>query len=110
MTAHPVDVARLVFGAWLLARPNGAMRLVGDGGAWPSRATRLLGARYVVPASAGLVVRRRPPRWLDGAVDLAHALSMLAAARAFPAHRRLALTSGAVALGFGLADLSEPLR
>jgi hypothetical protein len=52
-------------------------------------------------------------RWVpefDAAVDLAHALSTLGLAWVFPAHRRLALTSGALALGFAAADLTEQVR
>jgi hypothetical protein len=108
---RPVDFARLGFGAWALARPNDVLHLVGnDDGSGPRLATRILGARYVAQAAAGLAVRRRRLPWLDGAVDLVHAASMLGAATVFPRHRRLALTSGAVALGFAAADLSEPVR
>jgi hypothetical protein len=105
---RPVDLARLAFGLWALARPRSLLRLVGsDDGTGPRRAARVLGARYVVQSGAGLVLPRRPVPWLDGTVDLVHAASMLAFAAAFPRHRRLALTSGAAALGFAAADLSR---
>ena len=111
MTPRPVDLARLAFGVWALARPTDALHLVGnDDGAGPRVATRILGVRYVVQAVAGVGLRRRPLPLLDGAIDLVHAASMLGAASAFPRHRRLALTSAAVALGFAAADLSEPVR
>jgi hypothetical protein len=111
MTARPVDLARLTFGVWALARPNDVLHLVGnDDGVGPRVATRILGARYVVQSAAGVGLRQRPLPMLDGAVDLAHAASMLGAAKLFPRHRRLALTSAAVAVGFAAADLSEPLR
>jgi hypothetical protein len=111
MTPRPVDLARLAFGVWALARPTDVLHLVGnDDGTGPRRATRILGARYVVQSAGGLSRRPHPLPWLDGAVDLVHAASMLGAAKVFPRHRRLALTSGAVALGFAVADLSEPVR
>ena len=108
---RPVDVARLAFGVWALARPTDALRIVGnDDGVGPRVATRVLGARYVVQSAAGVGLRRRPLPLLDGAVDVVHAASMLAVAKAFPQHRRLALTSAAVACGFAAADLREPVR
>jgi hypothetical protein len=111
MTRRPVDMARLAFGAWALARPTDVLHLVGDDdGTGPRLATRVLGARYVVQSAAGVGLRRRPVPWLDGAVDLVHAVSMLGVARAFPRHRRLALTSSAVAVVFAVADLTEPVR
>jgi hypothetical protein len=111
MTPRPVDLGRLAFGAWALARPAGVLHLVGDDDGTRLRLiTRVLGARYVVQAAAGVGLRRRPLPWLDGAVDLVHAASMLAVARAVPRHRRLALTSGALAVVFAVADLTEPLR
>ena len=70
----------------------------------------MLGARYVVQSASGLLLRRRPVPWLGGAIDLAHAASMVGAAMIYPRHRRLALASGAVALGFAATDLTEPVR
>jgi hypothetical protein len=83
---------------------------VGDDGTGPRLATRVLGVRYVVQSAAGVGLRRRPMPWFDGAVDLLHAASMLGVARAVRRHRRLALTSGAVAVVFAVADLTEPVR
>ena len=111
MRPRPVDLARLGLGAWALVRPLDLLHLVGDDDGVASQwATRILGARYVVQSAGGLLVRRRRLPWLDAAVDVTHALSTLGLARAFPGHRRLALTSGAVALGFAVADLAEPVR
>ena len=108
---RPVDLARFGLGLWALARPAAVLRLGGsDTGTGPRMATRVLGARYVVQSAGGLLLRRRPLPEVDAAVDLVHALSMVGAARAFPQHRRLALTSGVIALGFALADLTEPVR
>jgi hypothetical protein len=106
-----VDVARLALGTVALARPQALLRLTRSAdGTWPRRVTRLLGARYVVQSAGGLLVHDRWVPEVDAAVDLAHALSTLAFARAFPDHRRLALTSGTIAVGFALADLTERAR
>jgi len=106
-----VDLARLAFGAWALARPTDVLHLTGDDDGVGTRlATRVLGARYVVQSAAGVGLRRRPVPWFDGAVDLVHAVSMLGVARALPQHRRLALTSGALAVLFAVADLTETVR
>jgi hypothetical protein len=108
MMPRPVDLARLGLGTWALVRPADLLHLVGnDDGTGPRVATRVLGARYVAQSVGGLVVRRRPLPWVDGTVDVVHAASMIAAARVFPRHRRLALTSGVVAACFAAADLSE---
>jgi hypothetical protein len=108
--ARPVDLARLALGGWALARPDDLLHLVGDGGPGPRTITRLLGGRYVVQSGAGVALPRRPPHWLDAAVDLAHAASMLGAARAVPRHRRSALASAVLAVTFAVADLREQGR
>jgi hypothetical protein len=111
MTPRPVDLARLALGVWALARPLDVLHLVGtDDSTGPRRAARVLGARYVVQSAGGLIVERRRLSWVDSAVEIVHAASMLGAAAVFPSHRRLALTSGAVALVLAVADLSERVR
>jgi hypothetical protein len=108
---RPVDLARLALGTVALARPQLLVRATGSAdGPWPRRVTRLLGARYVVQSTGGMVVRDRWVPEVDAAVDLAHALTTLGFAKIFPRHRRLALTSGAVAVAFGVADLTERVR
>ena len=91
--------------------PSGYSRVTrSDDGLWPRRVTRILGARYLAQ-SAGRILLGRP--WIpeiDGAVDLLHATSTLGFAVAFPHQRRLALTSGALAVAFAAADLTEGMR
>ena len=109
--ARPVDVARLCLGSIALVRPRWLLRVTGSAdGTWPRRATRVLGARYVVQAAAGAWLEEGWVPEVDGAVDLVHAASTVGFALAFPRHRRLALASGALALAFAAADLREGVR
>jgi hypothetical protein len=108
---RPVDAARLVLGAAALLGPRWLLRLTGSADAtWPRRATRVLGARYVVQSTAGVWLDERWVPEVDAAVDLVHAASMVGCATWLPRHRRLALSSGALALAFAVADLMERLR
>jgi hypothetical protein len=110
-TVRPADLARLGLGAVALAWPQWLVRGTGSrDGRWPRRVTRLLGARYVVQSGAGLLVRDRWVPEVDAAVDLAHAASTVGFALVFPAHRRLAATSGVLAVLFAVADLTERVR
>lgn len=103
-----VDVARLTWGTVALLRPRWLIRAAGSAdGVWPRRVTQILGARYVAQSAAGFAVSQRWVREVGGVVDLLHAASTVAFARAFPGHRRLALGSGAVAVVFAVADLSK---
>ena len=103
-TARPVDLARLGLGILALARPQWLLRgTASRDGRWPRRVTRILGARYVVQSVAGSDRPRPVGAELDGAVDLVHAVTMVGFAAVFPDHRRLALTSGALALAFAVA-------
>jgi hypothetical protein len=108
---RPVDAARFGLGVTALVRPRWLLRAAASAdGTWPRRVTRVLGARYVVQASAG---RWLDERWVpeaDVVVDLAHAMSTVGFAHAFPRHRRLALASGVLALVFAAADLTEDVR
>lgn len=107
---RPVDGARATLGAVALARPQLLLRVTGsDDGRWPRIVTRILGARYLAQCAGGLLAHRRWVPQVDGAIDLVHAASTVGFAVAFPAHRRLALTSGALALCFAAADLTEPV-
>jgi hypothetical protein len=105
---RPVDAARLTLGAVALVRPQLLIRVTGSAdGTWPRRVTRILGGRYVAQSAGGALVRDRWVPALDGGVDLVHAVSMVGFALVFPAHRRLAVSSGVAALGFAAADLTE---
>jgi hypothetical protein len=106
---RPVDAARLLLGLSALVHPQALLRPAGSGDeAGVRTVTRVLGARYVVQSAVGLVLPTRRVARIDAAVDLAHAASMVGAAQVFPRHRRLALSSGALALAFAAADLTEP--
>jgi hypothetical protein len=59
--------------------------------------TRVLGARTVLQNVVVLVAPFRPVVQAGAAVDLAHALSMAGASLRWPAYRRAALASGALA-------------
>lgn len=105
MTGDRRGLTRVVAGSWLgvgaflVARPEQALAVVGQ--ADPPHAlvviARVLGARTAVQ---NVVVLAAPTRLVVGAgaaVDLTHALSMVAAALHWPAYRRAALASGALA-------------
>ncbi|GAA1916617.1 hypothetical protein [Nocardioides marmoribigeumensis] len=110
-STRPVDLARLAAGAVAVARPQWLIRATGSAdGTWPRRVTRILGARYAVQSAGGMLVHERWVPEADGTIDLIHAVSMLGFARGFPRHRRLALSSGVVALGFAVVDLTERTR
>ena len=108
---RPVDVARLGLGAAALGRPDLFLRLIpgSDGGG--ERATvRVLGARYILQSGTALAFGRPWVRDADAAIDLIHAVSMVALAALRPTHRRIALLSAATALGFAAADMREKIR
>lgn len=106
--ARPADVGRLSLGLLLLARPALADDLTGTADGREVRVVaRVLGARYVAQAVAGLVVHEAWLRPADAAVDVVHAASMLVLARRHPAHRRVALASAALATGFAVLDVTE---
>jgi hypothetical protein len=69
------------------------------------RIARVLGVRLVLQAGLDLAWGRRT-RGFDVAVELTHAASMLPAAVLWPAHRRTACVSAALATGIALLDLS----
>ena len=105
------DLARMTVGAALLARPELAVRLTrSPDGTGVRRTVRVLAARYLLQSGAGLAWHRPWVRAADTGVDVVHAVSMLGFARAFPRHRRLALTSAAAALVFAGLDVTEESR
>jgi hypothetical protein len=67
---------------------------------------RVLGLRLVTQACLDLAGGRRS-RSLDVAVELTHAVSMVTAATIWPAHRRSASVSAAVAAGIAALDLAQ---
>jgi hypothetical protein len=92
-------VGWLGVGAFLVTRPARALAMVGQPAPPPGLVTitRVLGART---ALQNLVVLASPSPGVvraGAAVDALHALSMLAAAVRWPAYRRAALASGALA-------------
>ena len=102
-----VDAARLVTGATVLARPDLPLRLTrSQGDPATRRVIRLLGARYVLQSIATTGVRGRWTTAADAAVDLVHAASMGPVAYLSPRHRRLATTSGVLAVLFAAGDLA----
>jgi hypothetical protein len=103
---RPVDVLRLGVGAAALAAPGRLLTPAADT-RWSRGFTRVLGARYVVQSSLGLVEQKpwTPP--IDAAIDGLHAASMLGLAAVSPRHRRVALASAAAALAFAWLDLTE---
>jgi hypothetical protein len=111
--ARRVDLARLGLGTVALSRPDLLLRLSGHHERRGERLTvRVLGARYVLQAGAGIAVAKQPGRtgaetWMrhaDAATDLVHAVTMLVLAAVRPDHRRLALISAVTALAFATAD------
>lgn len=105
-TVRPVDAARLVLGGLALTRPRWLLAATGSAdGLWPRRATRILGARYLVQSGLSITIGTPWTSQVDGAIDLIHAASTVGLAALFPRHRRLALTSGALAVVFAVADL-----
>ena len=110
-TPRPVDVARLGLGVAALGRPDFFLRLIpGSDGAGEQVTVRVLGARYLVQSGAGLAFGRPWVRDADAAIDLVHAVSMVALAAVAPTYRRIALLSAATALGFAAADMREKIR
>jgi hypothetical protein len=78
----------------LLAQPPAVLRgIAGDRGVPPAGIVRVLGLRILVQATAEAVRPRPEVLRLGVAVDLAHAASMLAAARVWPRCRRASLAS-----------------
>ena len=103
-----VDLARLTVGTLALARPQTLLKLSpGNDSAGTRRVVRVLGARYIVQATAGALARRPWVPAADASVDVIHAASMVGLAALAPRHRRLALTSLAAAIAFAAADLRD---
>ncbi|MDQ1662530.1 MAG: hypothetical protein QOJ68_2510 [Blastococcus sp.] len=103
----------LGLGAFLVIRPGRALAVVGQPAPPPGlvTVTRVLGARTAVQNLVVLVAPSRPVVRAGAAVDTLHALSMLGAALRWPAYRRAALASGAMAaVSAALGRASAPRR
>ena len=107
--ARPVDVLRLGLGAVALTAPHRVLPPAADT-RWTRGFTRILGGRYVVQSSAGLLEQRPWVPEVDAAVDGVHALTMVGLAVVSARHRRVALVSAAAAVVFAALDLSEAER
>jgi len=81
----------------LVVAPDRVATAVAAPGRPPSWLVRLLGLRVVLQQSVVLAVPTRRVVLLGAAVDGLHALSMVAAAACWPAYRRAAGVSAAVA-------------
>jgi hypothetical protein len=84
--------------AVLLAAPSAVLgTVVGDRGVPPSWIVRVLGGRTLAQATLEAAHPTRDVVRLGIAVDLAHAVTMLLAARIWPRYRRAALASAGTA-------------
>jgi hypothetical protein len=105
-------VARLMLGVVCVAVPHRLLAAVGgpdQEGPRAAEIARALGARWLVQAGLDAALGPRTRR-VDVAVEVAHAASMLPAARIWPAHRRSALASAACAAGISLLDVGRARR
>jgi hypothetical protein len=105
MSADRSTRTRALAGAWLgvgallVTQPARALGMVGQAAPPPGlvTVTRVLGARTALQNLVVLAAPVRPVVLVGAAVDVTHALSMLVAARLWPAYRSAALASGALA-------------
>jgi hypothetical protein len=105
-------VCRLGLGAACLSRPTQVLSTVGglDRDDEHTRTiVRVLGARLMAQTVADLLLGPRT-RGFDAAVDLLHAASMVPVAVRYPAHRRTATVSAALATGTAVLDLTARAR
>jgi hypothetical protein len=104
--------ARLLLGCACVAAPGSVLRALGapdQSDHAVRRIAQVLGVRLVLQAGLD-VARGRRNRDLDLALELAHAASMVPAAVIWPAHRRSACASAAIATGIALLDLTDRER
>jgi hypothetical protein len=101
--------ARLLLGLPCVVVPGRVLSAVGGPDRDDPRVRRIaqaLGVRLVLQAGLDFAWGRRT-HGLDVVVELTHAASMLPAAVLWPAHRRSACVSAALATGIALLDLGE---
>ncbi|MEP7177462.1 MAG: hypothetical protein ABI775_00065 [Pseudonocardiales bacterium] len=79
--------------------------MAGDRGVPPAWIVRVLGFRLLIQATPEALSARRNVLRLGVLVDLAHAASMIAAARVWPRYRRAALVSAGSAGASALAGV-----
>jgi hypothetical protein len=106
---RPATAVRLGVGGACVAVPGWALAAVGapdrnDLGV--RRIAQVLGVRLVLQAGLD-VARGRGDRGLDLALELTHAATMLPASVIWPAHRRSACVSAAIATGIAVLDLID---
>ena len=104
---RPATAARLVLAGGCLTVPGRLLDAIGapDRGAARTRViVRVLGVRLLAQGVADLALgpRTRVP---DIVIDATHAATMVAAAARWPAHRRSAMVSAALATGTAALDL-----
>lgn len=101
-------------GLVLLVRPDDVLDALAPGPTYPPRwLVRLLGARVVVQQAVVAISPTRRLVLLGVAVDLLHAVSMVAAAARWPGQRRAATVSAvaataSAALGLAAAPAAPP--
>jgi hypothetical protein len=109
IAARAVSGVRAAWEVVQAASPEAAVRLAcGRVPMPPPVLVRLLGARELAQA---VLLARWPTRTVartSAGLDLVHALSMLAAAVVWPGHRRVALTSAALAGASAVATAGVP--
>jgi hypothetical protein len=84
-------------GGLLTTCPSTVIDLTGGRRSPPAWLVRILGARYLIQGATVLIAPGRPVVIVATAVDATHAASMIAAACLWPAYRRPAGLSAAVA-------------
>jgi hypothetical protein len=102
-------IARLGIGSACLLAPGRVLAIAGGPDRHEpltQRVARVLGARWVLQGGAELVLGAGT-RGVGVLVDLTHAASMLPVAARWPAHRRTALVSAALAAAIVVLDLRD---
>ena len=105
-----VDAARTAAGVTALVWPAPVVRLADDHRVAVRRAVRLLGARWLAQAVVSDRLRPASAAHLGVGIDVAHAASMLVAARHWPGAGRPALLSAGIALALAVADARSSAR
>jgi hypothetical protein len=102
--------AQVALGTTLLIAPRPTTRRVVGGALPPEWTLRLLAARTLTQGVVEIVSPHRRTFQAGAAVDGAHAMTMLAAARIWPTYRRAALLSAATATISAVAGVATSVR